>query len=183
MFFYPWAQLKTKAQQGDLFVCHIVREAKPLFDPKKRLLELRDHFVLQSNYSREIGRATDLGWFLIRHGSELNSALLVKRIIWCVRTILIARSAEEKEPTFSPLALANRSNSTFARELLLERHNRHAGASILNNFRRFLVKETTFDPFHSQADRAEFMKRFQSTSNDVALQTILQSDKRQSIYR
>ena len=32
MFFYPWEKLTNDAREGDLFVCHIVREAKPVFD-------------------------------------------------------------------------------------------------------------------------------------------------------
>ena len=182
MFFYPWPQLLTEAQQGDLFVCHIVREAKALFDPEHRLVQLRNNFVLRTSYEREIAQATDLGWFLVRYGDELNSVLLVKRIIWCVRTILIARSAEAQAPVFSPQVLASRSNSAIARELLSERHNRRANATMRGRFQKFLSEETSFDPSYTVADRGDFLRKFDLTSNKVALQTIIQQQQSQSMY-
>ena len=41
MFFYPWEKLAADARDGDLFVCHIVHEAKPVFDPLGQLDDLR----------------------------------------------------------------------------------------------------------------------------------------------
>lgn len=32
-FFYPWEKFAADARADELFVCHIVREAKPVFDP------------------------------------------------------------------------------------------------------------------------------------------------------
>ncbi len=37
LFLYPWRQLEQDARDGDLFVCHLVREAKPLIDPDNYL--------------------------------------------------------------------------------------------------------------------------------------------------
>ena len=54
----------------------------------------------------EIAHATDLGWYLAKFGDELNSDLQVKRSLWCIRTILIARSAERRDPIFAPQLLA-----------------------------------------------------------------------------
>ena len=183
MFFYPWSQLVADARDGNLFVCHLVRKSKPIFDPDDYLPKLGNAFELRKNYDREISQAADLGWFLIRFSQELNPALLAKRIIWCVRTILIARSAEANDPVFAPAALADRSKSAAARELLSERHNRFDEAVTLCRFRRFLVEETLLDPFHQQANRAEFIERFDNTFNKVALTTLAQEEQSQLNYR
>ena len=66
---------------------HIVREAKPVFDPLNQLDELRSLFKLRTSYAREIAQARDLGWLLDRHGGTLNAHMVVRRMVWCVRTI------------------------------------------------------------------------------------------------
>ena len=163
MFLYPWHRLKLDAQDGDLFVCHLVYEAKAIFDPDGHLLKLRGAFQLRSEYRREIAQATDLGWFLARFGGGLNSALQVKRTLWCIRTILIARSAERGAPVFAPKVLADQSTSTFARGFLTRRHERWSAEAVRHCLSLFLEEETTPEPFHKQADRAAFVKRFSVT--------------------
>ena len=37
LFLYPWNQLEQNARDGDLFICHLVREAKPIIDPHNYL--------------------------------------------------------------------------------------------------------------------------------------------------
>ena len=182
MFFYPWAKLTDDARRGDLFLCHIVREAKALFDPELRLQQLRSAFVLRADYQLEIKQATDLGWFLLHYGSNINSTLLVKRMIWCVRTILIARSAEAGEPVFAPLALAQRSRSASAKELLMNRHTRRLDNAMRHRFYRFLLSDTAGDDFYDRATREEFLERFTDSSNTVALQTVRQKARSSPAY-
>jgi predicted nucleotidyltransferase len=182
MFLYPWLRLKRDAQDGDLFVCHLVREAKEIFDPDGYLLKLREVFQLKSSYRREIAQATDLGWFLARFDGGLNSALRAKRTLWCIRTILIARSAESGDPVFSPKILADQSTSMFARELLTRRHDRWNDEAVRHCLRLFLEEETTPEPFHKHADRTAFIRRFTCTSNKVALQTLQQEERSQAGY-
>jgi len=182
MFLYPWLRLKLDAQDGDLFVCHLVREAKAIFDPDGCLLKLREAFQLRSDYRREIAQATDLGWFLARFGGGLNSALQAKRTFWCIRTILIARSAESGDPVFAPKILADQSTSTFARELLTRRRAQWNDEAMRQCLRLFLEDETTPEPFHKHADRTAFIERFAWTSNKVALQTLQQEARSQAGY-
>lgn len=182
MFLYPWFQLKLDAENGDLFVCHLVREAKAIFDPDGYLLQLREAFQLRSDYRREIAQAMDLGWFIARFGDELNSALQAKRTLWCIRTILIARSAEQGDPVFAPRILADRSTSTFARKLLTKRRDRWSDEAMRQCLRLFLEKETTPATFHKHADRVAFIERFTSTSNKVAMETLEQEKRSQSGY-
>ena len=78
LFLYPWSTLENNARNGDLFVCHLVREARPLFDPDGYLPKLKETFTFRSNYMVEIAHATDLGWYLTRYGDDLNSHLQAK---------------------------------------------------------------------------------------------------------
>lgn len=182
LFLYPWCQLEQNARNGDLFVCHLVREARPLIDPDSYLPKLRGAFVFRSTYQDEVTRATDFGWYLVRFGSELNSQLLTKRALWCVRTILIARSAERRDPVFAPRRLAEQTRSASARNLLGDRRHRHDDTAVCELLRQFLEDEVPDDRVLEHADRDTFMKKFAATSNKVALQTLRQEEKSHASY-
>ena len=182
MFVYPWPRLESDAEAGDLFACHLVHEAKVIFDPDDYLSKLKSAFRFRSDYRTEIGCATDLGWFLARFGDRLNSALLVKRTLWCVRTILIARSAERREPVFAPRILAEQTRSASARQLLSERLEKKDDGVLRRALRLFLTEEANVEPFHEEADQEAFVDRFVRTSNKVALQTLSQEEKSKAGY-
>lgn len=176
LFLYPWPQLQEDAREGDLFVCHLVREAKPLIDPEKYLVKMQSAFRFRSSYQSEIDRAVDLGMYLARFGEELNSTLLTKRALWCIRTILIARSAERRDPVFAPQRLAEETGSVAARELLTNRHIHRERAAVQRRLRSFLKEEAHPSHFLETADRDNFKERFEATSNRVALQTLRQDE-------
>jgi predicted nucleotidyltransferase len=182
IFLYPWLRLKLDAKEGDLFACHLAYEAKAISDPQGYLSKLKKSFRFKSNYQSEIARASELGWFLARFGEGLNSALQAKRILWCVRTILIARSAELRDPVFAPKLLAGRAKSDAARDLLSNRHDRRDEASLRYSLRVFLTEETKVESFHERAGREAFARRFKETSNQVALQTLRQEENSQAGY-
>ena len=150
MFFYPWEKLAEDAQSGDLFVCHIVREAKPVFDPLFQLEKLRSLFRLRSSYAREIAHAGALGWLLDRHAGAFNSQVVSRRMIWCARTILIARLAERGTPEFAPAALAA-SAPVSAASLLQNRHQRRVDATMRQRFRQFLMQNAGPPPLPDNA--------------------------------
>ena len=182
LFLYPWSTLENNARNGDLFVCHLVREAKPLFDPDGYLAKLKESFRFRSDYMVEIAHATDLGWYLTRYGDDLNSHLQAKRALWCIRTILIARSAERREPVFAPQLLAKQTQSLAGRDLLARRHSLGDGVKVRHSLRLFLEEETISAPFNEQAGRAAFIERFRTTSNAVALKTLQQEGDSQARY-
>jgi predicted nucleotidyltransferase len=171
MFFYPWEQLSEDARAGDLFVCHIVKEAKPVFDPEQQLERLRSQFRLRSNYAREIEHARELGWFLDRQAGQLNSHVVVRRMVWCVRTILIARLAERGTPQFSPEQLAA-SGPPSAVELLADRHQRKLDVAMRQRFRQFLNDDGSHPPLANDATIEDYREFFSRSDNRVALQTI-----------
>lgn len=170
MFFYPWEKLTADARDGDLFVCHIVREAKPVFDPLGQLDQLRSQFRLRTSYAREIAHARDLGWFLDRHAGALNSDVVVRRMVWCIRTILIARLAERGTPAFAPAALAAAAPS--AADLLANRHQRRLDATMRQRFRQYLMQEGGPPALPSEATFDDYRDLFVQTGNKVGLQTI-----------
>jgi hypothetical protein len=171
MFFYPWEKLVGDARDGDLFVCHIVREAKPVFDPLGKLDQLRSQFRLRNSYAREIAFASDLGWFLDHHARALNSYVVVRRMIWCVRTILIARLAERGTPVFSPLELALAA-PPYTADLLADRHKRRVDTAMRQRFRRYMMQEALSPALASEATIDDYRSLFARTGNKVGLQTI-----------
>lgn len=182
LFLYPWRRLKRDAHEGDLFVCHLVREAKPLFDPDGYLPKLQEAFHFRPDYQGEISRAAEFGWYLAKFGDELNAALLAKRTLWCIRTILIARSAERRAPVFSPRQLAEQTLSVAARDVLMNRHGSHDHVILRRLLRSFLDEEVPSTSSLQVSDRQAFIERFAATSNKVALQTIRQAEQSQAPY-
>ena len=182
LFVYPWHKLENNARDGDLFVCHLVCEAKALFDPAGYLPRLKESFRFRSDYRNAIGHATDLGWYLVKYGDELNSHLLAKRALWCLRTILIARSAERRDPVFAPQLLAKQTRSVAGRALLARRHDPQDDAKVRHSLCLFLEEETESDALNEPPDRTAFMKRFKTTSNKVALETLRQEEHSQAGY-
>ena len=182
LFFYPWRVLEHNARNGDLFVCHLVREARPIFDPDGYLPRLKSVFQFRSDYMAEIGHATDLGWYLVRFGEELNSHLQAKRALWCIRTILIARSAECRDPVFAPDILIEHTQSVAGRDLLTGRNSPRNRTEVRHYLRLFLEQELISDPFKDQGDRCAFIERFRTTSNRVALNTLQQEEESQTGY-
>ena len=182
LFIYPWRQLEEDARSGDLFTCHLVEEAKPLVDPDDYLSRLQHAFQFRTSYQDDIERASDLGWYLVRFGDELNSALLAKRALWCIRTVLIARSAERRAPVFAPRQLARQTSSKPARELLYARHHQCDDESLRKALRAFLETETVSASSLADADESAFLSRFTATSNKVALQTLKQDKESRETY-
>lgn len=182
LFLYPWEQLEKAARDGDLFVCHLVCEAKPLVDPHDYLSKLKQAFEFRSSYAAEIARATDFGWFLVSFGAEFNPQLLTKRALWCVRTILIARSAELRDPVFAPERLAELTSSASAQDLLRHRRAPRDVEAVRRSLRQFLIDEGAGDCTLEHADWAKFVERFGETSNKVALQTLRQEEESQAGY-
>lgn len=171
LYLYPWKQLLRDSCGGDLFTCHIVREARPLHDPDGMLPALREAFRFKQSYSLEIEKASDLGWYIIHNSQELPETLVVKRIAWCVRTILIARGAERRAPVFSASELAHLSGSQDVFRLISHKAEGSLAAGDLVLFAAFLREFGVHDPV--PAGNADgYLARFKALGNRVALQTL-----------
>jgi len=170
---YPLDDLLRRAQQGDLFVCHIVREAKAIYDPTNQLDLLRDHFILRASYAPEITQASDLGWFIVDYGHEARfQSLLNRRIAWCVRTILIAKSAEQKRPVFSAAELAAFAASSDVLRLIKNKETDRADPNALSMLGNFLLSFGKARFQRNVTSYGAYVKHFSETRNSVALSLI-----------
>lgn len=105
---YPLNQAIARAEGGDLFFLHITLEGKAIYDPRDTFGKVKQFFRKKNDYSAEITNASELGYALVAHSKHIHDYyLLNKRLAWCLRTILIAKSAEMDRPTFSKEGLAS----------------------------------------------------------------------------
>ena len=170
---YPLDDLLRRARDGDLFVCHIAREAKAIYDPDDQLDLLRNHFVLRASYEQEIAQASDLGWFIIDFGHESQlQSLLNRRIAWCVRTILIAKSAELEQPVFSAAELAAFAGSSDVLKLIKNKETDRADPEALSMLGNFLLSFGAARFQRNVTSYGAYVKHFSETRNSVALSLI-----------
>ncbi|HFE3557097.1 nucleotidyltransferase domain-containing protein [Enterobacter hormaechei] len=106
--FYSTEKSLEMCSQGDLFFLHIIREGKCLFNDTF-FNELKNSFKFKKSYLREAAVAYYLAQKIIEHSSTISNWIIAnKRISWCVRTILIALSAEQRSPIYSKLELSSK---------------------------------------------------------------------------
>lgn len=170
-YLYPWRQLLGAAERGDLFACHIGCEARALYDPDHRLRRLRDAFQFKPSYADEVARAGDLAWFIVRHASALRDAVVAKRSAWCVRTMLIARAAEQRRPIFAASELAAFSESATVGALIARKDQPSDAGRSVALLRSFLDQFGIPDPA-PDGDADAYRRIFRRTRNRVAEQTM-----------
>ncbi|HEY3936207.1 MAG TPA: nucleotidyltransferase domain-containing protein [Bryobacteraceae bacterium] len=168
---YPAVHLLDKARAGDLFVCHLVKEGKVLSDESSIFENVCRSFRLRNSYMNEISSASELGWFLVRHGRKFENAKIVnRRIAWCVRTTLIARSAEARQPVFSASALERFAGSPIVGRLISQKNETTVDETLNRDFETFLITWGGGD-ISIEKTPGNYLDRFEQTSNVIALQT------------
>lgn len=180
IYIYPWTSLLRDAQAGDLFLCHIVREARSLHDPENRLGYLANAFRFKPDYSDEIRKASDLAWYLANFPDTLDGALGAKRVAWTVRTILIARAAERHSPCFAADALAAFSELPLVGTLIGRKDEGRIAEDTPDLLVRFLHRYGVPAPIRDGSP-ADYRAYFAVEGNDVALKT-LGTDMRENLY-
>ncbi|CAN7340622.1 nucleotidyltransferase domain-containing protein [Ensifer adhaerens] len=169
MTYYPLANLQEKAALGDLFVYHLIREAKSVLDPNDILSALRKLFRQKASYRSEISHGSDMGWFLVNNYVALSENLAAKRIAWSVRTILIAKSVMRGNPTFAPEQLKAFSEFADTDLLIAARHGQFSHETI-QALRAFLEFERLGPPLGPEAGEAAWRRHFGQTGNYVGVQ-------------
>ena len=81
MAVYPCEYLLRKAEHGDLFVSHLVHEAKEIWDPHFLLKALRTRFSPKQSYSREINLAAQIGTHILKFHCRMPSALINQLVL------------------------------------------------------------------------------------------------------
>jgi hypothetical protein len=120
-YHYPLSYLSAKAISGDLFLLHLVTEGKILHDTAGLTANLFNSFQYKNNYDQEIREASAVVWFLVRRPEMLQRKALRRRLVWGLRTILIARAAQERRPAFSSAALSEYAQTPSLKSLIDKR--------------------------------------------------------------
>jgi predicted nucleotidyltransferase len=103
---YPLETLRAKSEDGDLFVVHLASEGKILHDTAQLFADVCEQFRYRDSYERDLREASGVVYYFLDRPKLLQSRAARKRLVWGLRTILIARSAEQRIPAFSSSALA-----------------------------------------------------------------------------
>jgi predicted nucleotidyltransferase len=169
--YYPMDKILKLASKGDLFVLHINQEAKVLYDQCEIFEKINNIFEYKEHYQDEINRASELGWFLISIGSpNVNALILNRRVAWCVRTILIAKSAEARNPVFSAKSLRSFASSESVYYLIKNKDNHKFDKNVISIFSEFLM---TFGHVAcSKMTPNQWVHHFAATENKVAEKTV-----------
>jgi hypothetical protein len=104
-YHYPAKLLVKNASDGDLFIYHLVSEGIVLHDTIGFYEGIGRLFKLRSSYKSEIQLSSIIVQFFLSRPKLLVRKSARKRLIWALRTLLIAKSAEHKVPRFSSTAL------------------------------------------------------------------------------
>lgn len=171
---YPFPLALERAAEGDLFILHICSEAKELYQSFGELNELKSTFCYKENYFLEVSRASDLAWFLVESGSDFrNFTLLNKRIAWCVRTILIAKSAQTKDPCFATSKLVEFSGMQHTVMLIEGKNSTLFQPELIERLIEFLKKMGMPRPNVKKSKAlTEYSNIFKATSNSMGLKTL-----------
>lgn len=172
---YPLPLALERARDGDLFILHICTEAKELYAFSGEFQQLKTAFCYKETYSREIANASNLAWFLVDAGSNFrNFNLLNKRIAWCVRTILIAKSAEIKMPCFAASELSKFSGVPHTAMLIDGKNSVIFRPELLENLVVFLNINAAARPvINGDKMLSEYSLLFKSSDNSMGLKTLL----------
>lgn len=159
---------------GDLFMLHIVREGRPIYDERLLFRDLVASFKFKSTYGRDIYNAIELGWALIALANTTkNWALLNKRIAWCVRTVVIAQAADERKAIFSARELAEYSRHKTVELLIENKENSSRPRKSLEMFEDFLRRHSPEPPSKiAQQSLPYLLQRFRANGNAVGEKTI-----------
>jgi predicted nucleotidyltransferase len=124
LYHYPAPLLKSRSSKGDLFVLHLISEGKVLHDTLGIFSSVKRSFEYKSSYADEIFDGSLIIKFLISRPNVLSQKSARKRLVWAIRTILIARNAEHKRASFSSSALMSFSGITGLKDAIDNRHQR-----------------------------------------------------------
>ncbi len=171
---YPRTLAINRASTGDLFMLHIVREAKTLLDTGGEMDVIRQSFRYRDDYKSDIVHASDIAWFMLDNvGSFRNYAFFNKRVAWCVRTILIALSAEARNPVFSARLLGEFSKSNEAFLLICAKSSAQYNPTCWQFLALFLERFGYPNPvINTGRGATDYALHFARTNNVMGLKTV-----------
>lgn len=172
--FYSPTKALDMSCNGDLFFLHIIKEGKCLFN-EVFFTQLKSSFRFKNSYIDEASVAFYLALKIFENKDKIiNWPVANKRISWCVRTILIALSAENKTPYFSKsqlsLALINNGFSFEDSVLLIDAKNKKEKSDYILNLLLYFTVKYSF--LKSKIKKKDF---YSSSIVHVTLDTIINS--------
>lgn len=169
---YPLPLAISRAKGGDLFFMHLVLEAMAIYDPTDSFTKIKESFEKRKDYITEITHASELGFALIAYARHMQDYyLLNKRLAWCLRTILIARSAEMGKPTFSKEGLALLFNNKNLAELIALKDSTNYAAKAYPEFRSAFMTHGVYPDKVMPTDISDLVEYFSSRQNSMGLKT------------
>ena len=102
---YPFGYLKKRSEEGDLFLAHIVHEGRALHDTANAVQQINEAFRFRSSYETEVCTAHGIIEFMGHRERLIRTKQQRSRLIWGIRTLLVARQAEQEKVGFSSRAL------------------------------------------------------------------------------
>lgn len=168
--YYPIGDLTERAERGDLFLYHIIREGMILYDPDDLLNFLKQKFKLRKSYDLDISWASDLAWLIIKCLPFVRKSKLTgRRIAWCVRTIIIAKSSEMGRPIFSAREMAGFASSFEILNLINQKNISDSSDKVIIQFENFIEGFAYSDPFPNSSNIEDYRERFMQTNNTIGV--------------
>jgi hypothetical protein len=171
---YDRAEALRRSSLGDLFILHIVREGRTIYDESHFFRDLSTSFKFRVSYRTEIDQAIELGWSLLKVEKKVkNWHLLNKRMAWCVRTILIAQAAEGRKAIFSVRELSQFGGSESVGQIIGNKDSSERPRISLELFERFLEQMSgSCAPRDFPNSLPALLVRFEKSGNIVGEKTI-----------
>lgn len=119
---YPSHKILSNSINGDLFVLHLISEGKVLHDTVDFFGKVKDSFKYKITYETDVVIAHSVLSYLMSRKNLSSRKAFRKRLIWAIRTILIARSAEAQKPVFSSRDLADFSGFSRLKDVIDKRN-------------------------------------------------------------
>lgn len=168
---YPLSQILARAAIGDLFALHLATEAHVLYEAGPVFEQIRRAFIYKADYAREIQLASEVGWFLVRHGDRFRDAKHVnERMAWCARTVVIARAANERRAIFSAQQLAEFAGSVDLRTIIDNKNNADRAPDVAALLATFLARLGSEEPPARSLDEEE--AAFAAARNEMGLREV-----------
>ncbi|MFP2384587.1 nucleotidyltransferase family protein [Enterobacter ludwigii] len=140
---YSFSELMKMAKAGNIFILHVLMDGVCVFN-QQIFNEIKDNFIYKKNYDIDIATAYYLARTILSEVDNIsNWPVANKRISWCVRTILISISVEQRKPIFSKSKLASSCVNTGlcyedAFSLVDAKSNKNKNTNVLNSLSKFL---------------------------------------------
>jgi hypothetical protein len=119
---YPYDYLESRSQRGDLFLLHLTREGKPLYDTAHAFSRIVESFQFKKSYRHEIAEASVVVWYCLENERYIESPKFRKRLFWAIRTLIIADAASHEKVVFGSKDIDRYSGLSDCRKIIDNRN-------------------------------------------------------------